>query len=41
MGQDRLNNLMILACESDLTVDPDSVINVFAETSEYLAKALM
>lgn len=41
MAEERLENLMILSCESDIKINTDEVINNFARKSKLLEKALL
>jgi len=40
MGNDRLEGLIIMSCESDININYEEVIENFIKTSPYLFKAL-
>jgi len=41
MCEDRLEGLMIMSCEKDVPVDPDTIINEMASYSSVLTKLLI
>lgn len=41
MAEKRLNNLMILSCESDIKINTEEVINNFARKNKLLEKTLL
>ncbi len=41
MCQDRLESLMFLSCERDVSIDYEDTINAFGHSSEVLKKALI
>lgn len=41
MGQERLQGLMRITCEKDLTINYENIINTFASKSPLLLKALV
>jgi len=40
MGQDRLEDLMIIACERDINIDIEAVVSIFSSYSKYLSDNL-
>jgi len=40
MTQNRLEDLLIISCESDISVQTENVVNNFAKRSSVLSKAL-
>lgn len=41
MKQDRLESLLIISCESDVPIDNDEVVDIFAKCSTVLSKKLI
>jgi len=41
MDQERLESLMLLSCERDISIDINEAINIFGQTSDLLKNALM
>lgn len=41
MSNNRLESLLIIACEQDIKIDHERVISIFAEKSELFAKCLL
>lgn len=40
MGEQRLEDLMIINCESDIKIGVENVVDIFASKPEFLNKAL-
>lgn len=40
MGEERLESLMLMSCEKDITLCPDAIINTFSTSSSILKKLL-
>jgi len=41
MQQERLESLMLISCERDISIDINEVLNIFGKSSDLLKKALL